>query len=124
MTVALDRRPPRELTSREIAKIISGCIHGILREEAAPAGAVHTQLLLLRELVLRERPFLEVQNEMEEGKLPWRALPFEHPGWRAALGGLVGAFTSWCQNIVVDNAITWILENWTEVTRVAGGKPS
>lgn len=103
MTVRLDPRPARPLTSREISKIIGGALGGLLQE--IPSAEV-------RDVMVAVRAVVEVGLDLGDS---YRSLPSSQV-WAAGLGGVVGGLVQWCDRQAVMVAIDWLLEHWSAVT--------
>ena len=103
MTVRLDPRPARPLTSREISKILGGAVGGLLQE--IPATEVYDAMVAIRYVVA---------NGLDSGDAI-QSLPVSRV-WAAPLGGVVGGLVGWCDRSAVLVAIDWLLAHWSEIT--------
>src|SRR5262249_37179394 len=98
MPVRLDTREARQLTSREIAKLIGGITGGLSKTDVRPHevnGAVRGMLALL------------------DG----RPVHLGDPSatWIAVMGGLIGGMISWCRVDDVRTALQWTLDHWSSI---------
>lgn len=121
MTIKLDTREARPLTSREISKLLCATISGAVTVEPAQAEHVEGLLVFLRAKYRGEDPpgwetlptTEEVMAAVATGKMPSGA-PLK-AGWQSAVAGLIGGMVGWCSKKNVDDAITWTLEHLHEV---------
>jgi hypothetical protein len=102
----LDVNEARPLTDREIVKIISGVVFGVIQAGVDPAAV----LKLLRGLRLLLQGWTPVDNDRTADA-----------SWTGAIGGVIGALSGWCRTQDINAALGWICDHWDELTLVAKG---
>ncbi len=106
MTVRLDTREARPLTSREISKVLCAILQGvwILEPDATTEFAEVLDLSL--------RGILEVDAVRRLNKVELMIPgPNVKASWRTAVGATIGGFSTWCAQKDLETAVLWVSEN-------------
>lgn len=101
----LDPRSARPLTSREISKVLSGIISGVV----ALSSNARDHVSEVVAAVIRKETTRHV-NRLVVKAGPGVALDI-YPTWACAFSATVAGLRGWCEDADIQTALLWVSEN-------------